>query len=52
MDVEGDSESWDFGKGAGFYVDATTEKWAKHYNMYTYVTKELPEFVRRFFPVD
>ena len=37
--VEGEDEDWDFGTGAGFYVNATTEKWAKHYNMYDYVTK-------------
>ena len=38
-------DSWDFGSGAGFYVDATTEAWAGHYNMYTYVTKELPDLI-------
>lgn len=32
--VEGDDENWDFGTGAGFYVDATVEKWATNYNMY------------------
>ena len=31
--VEGDDENWDFGTGAGFYVDATVEKWATNYNM-------------------
>jgi len=39
--IEGEEDGWDFGTGAGFYVDATTPKWAKNYNMYTYVTKEL-----------
>merc|ERR1712121_12405 len=39
--IEGQDDSYDFGSGAGFYVDATTEKWKKHYNMYTYITKEL-----------
>ena len=38
-------DSWDFGSGAGFYVDATTEAWSGHYNMYTYVTKELPDLI-------
>eukprot|EP00128_Syssomonas_multiformis_P018264 Colp12_sorted_trinity150504_noHs@31961 len=40
--IEGDSESWDFGVGAGFYVDATEEKWKTNYNMYSYVVDELP----------
>ena len=39
MAIEGQDDSYDFGSGAGFYVDATTEKWKKHYNMYTYITK-------------
>lgn len=43
--IEGADDSWDFGSGAGFYVDATEAKWAKHYNMYTYVTQELPALV-------
>lgn len=41
--IEGEDESWDFGSGAGFYVDATEEKWRLNYNMYTYITEELPE---------
>lgn len=45
VDVDGDSESWDFGKGAGFYVNATVEKWAKNYRMYDYIVKELLEEV-------
>jgi S-formylglutathione hydrolase FrmB len=32
-------------EGAGFYVDATEEKWREHYNMYTYVTSELQALV-------
>jgi len=52
VNIAGQDESWDFGLGAGFYVDATTEKWKKHYNMYTYVTQELPELVNSLFPVD
>src|SRR5918995_1013147 len=43
--LPGDSESWDFGVGAGFYVDATQEPWARHYKMYSYVTSELPQLV-------
>ena len=47
-----DAEGYDFGKGAGFYVDATEEPWAKHYRMWTYVTEELPALVVGEFPVD
>jgi S-formylglutathione hydrolase len=43
---------WDFGLGAGFYVDATEEPWAQHYKMWTYVTDELPQLVAAEFPVD
>jgi S-formylglutathione hydrolase len=39
--VPGESDSWDFGVGAGFYVDATERPWAKHYRMYSYVVHEL-----------
>ena len=47
-----DAEEWDFGKGAGFYVDATQEPWDPHYRMWTYVTEELPALVAAEFPVD
>jgi S-formylglutathione hydrolase len=47
-----DAEGYDFGKGAGFYVDATEEPWSKHYRMWTYVTEELPALVVGEFPVD
>jgi S-formylglutathione hydrolase len=43
---------WDFGLGAGFYVDATEPPFAQHYRMWTYVTEELPELVAAEFPVD
>eukprot|EP00298_Acanthocystis_sp_HF-20_P024873 c3604_g1_i1.p1 GENE.c3604_g1_i1~~c3604_g1_i1.p1 ORF type:complete len:305 (+),score=120.27 c3604_g1_i1:20-934(+) len=43
--VEGEDDSYDFGTGAGFYVDATEPKWKKHYNMYSYITQELPNVV-------
>ena len=45
VDIPGQDDSWDFGSGAGFYVDATAEPWSKHYRMYSYVTKELPELI-------
>jgi S-formylglutathione hydrolase len=47
-----DVEEWDFGKGAGFYVDATEEPWSKNYRMWTYVTEELPALVAAEFPAD
>ncbi len=43
LKIEGEDESYDFGSGAGFYVDATEEPWTKGYNMYTYITEELPK---------
>ena len=39
--IESEEDSWDFGTGAGFYVDATEEKWKTNYRMYSYVTKEV-----------
>lgn len=33
--------AWNYGEGAGFYIDATTDKWKKHYRMYSYVSKEV-----------
>lgn len=48
--LPGDSDSWDFGVGAGFYLDATRPPWSRHFNMYSYVTCELPELVERHFP--
>ncbi|XP_070538674.1 S-formylglutathione hydrolase-like [Ptychodera flava] len=48
--IEGEDESYDFGSGAGFYVDATEEKWKTNYRMYSYVTKELPEIINKNFP--
>jgi S-formylglutathione hydrolase len=48
--LPGDDAHWDFGLGAGFYVDATCEPWAAHYRMYSYVTRELPELIAAHFP--
>ncbi len=50
--LPGDSDSWDFGVGAGFYLDATQEPWARHYRMYSYVTRELPDLIDAHFPAD
>ena len=49
--IEGEEDSWDFGTGAGFYVNATEEKWKTNYRMYSYVTAELPEVIRTNFNV-
>ena len=48
--LPGDDAAWDFGLGAGFYVDATRVPWSRHYRMYSYVTRELPEVVAANFP--
>jgi len=48
--VEGETASWDFGVGAGFFINATEEKWAKNYRMYDYIVKELPALVKANFP--
>jgi S-formylglutathione hydrolase len=50
--LPGDTDSWDFGVGAGFYVDATVEPWSRHYRMYTYVTQELRALIEAQFPAD
>src|SRR5690242_15711496 len=47
-----DAEGYDFGKGAGFYVDAAQEPWAKNYRMWSYVTEDLPALVASEFPAD
>ncbi len=52
LNLPGESDSWDFGVGAGFYVDATEAPWSKHFRMYTYVTQELRELVTAHFPAD
>ena len=44
--IPGDDASWDFGLGAGFYVDAEEAPWRSHYRMYSYVTLELPAVVQ------
>ncbi|KAI9346315.1 s-formylglutathione hydrolase-like protein [Pilaira anomala] len=52
VNIEGENDSWDLGSGAGFYVDATEEKWAKHYRMYSYIVKELHSIVMQQLPID
>ena len=48
----GDDASWDFGLGAGFYVDATEAPWSGSYRMYSYVTRDLRAAVEAGFPID
>ncbi len=47
-----DDAAYDFGQGAGFYVDATQEPWSSHFRMWSYVTEELPALIARHFPAD
>lgn len=51
LNLPGDSDHWDFGVGAGFYVDATEPPWSQHYRMYRYVTQELVDLVAAEFPI-
>ena len=52
VELPGDRDAWDFGQGAGFYVDATREPWSRHYRMRSYVVDELRALVEGEFPVD
>jgi len=47
-----DDPAFDFGQGAGFYVDATQAPWSPHFRMWSYITAELPDLVAANFPVD
>lgn len=49
--IPGEDENWDFGTGAGFYVNASEEPWKTNYRMYAYVTDELPRLVDANFSV-
>jgi S-formylglutathione hydrolase len=50
--LPGEADDWDFGAGAGFYVDATREPWSRHYRMYSYVRDELRHTVVAQLPID
>ena len=52
LGIPGEGESYDFGLGAGFYVDATEAPWSRGYRMYSYITKELRADVAAALPVD
>lgn len=51
-DIPDEKDNWQFGLGAGFYLDATEKPYDRNYRMYSYVTEELPELVAHNFPVD
>ncbi|MBT9554494.1 MAG: S-formylglutathione hydrolase [Myxococcales bacterium] len=51
VSLPGDADFWDFGQGAGFYLDATEAPWSGHYRMGTYVNEELPAVIEAHFPV-
>lgn len=51
LGLPGEDDSWDFGTGAGFYLNATQAPFAGHYRMYDYITQELPELIAKHFPV-
>ncbi|CAF0882323.1 unnamed protein product [Adineta steineri] len=50
--IEGDSDNWAFGEGAGYYVDATESKWSKNYRMFSYVNDEFYGLLIKNFNVD
>ena len=52
QNLPGEDDSYDFGSGAGFYLDATQEPWSKAYKMYSYITRELPEVLKANFDAD
>jgi S-formylglutathione hydrolase len=51
-DVPDEADNWQFGSGAGFYLDATRQPWARNYRMASYIVEELPELVAAHFPAD
>jgi S-formylglutathione hydrolase len=51
LNLPGDSDAWDFGVGAGFYLNATAAPWSTNYHMGSYVNEELPALVEKNFPV-
>jgi S-formylglutathione hydrolase len=49
--IAGEDQDYDFGTGAGFYINATRAPWSTNYRMYDYVVQELPAIVQKFLPV-
>jgi len=52
LNLPGEGESYDFGLGAGFYIDATQPPWSESYRMYSYISQELARFVETHFPIN
>lgn len=52
LGTPGETDRWDLGAGASYYVNATRDPWAAHYQMYDYVSQELPALIRKHFSVD
>jgi S-formylglutathione hydrolase len=52
LNIPGEDDDWDFGTGAGFYLDATIEPWSGYYRMGSYVAGELPALIEAHFPAD
>lgn len=50
--IPGETDAWDFGAGAGFYLDATQAPWSQHYRMESYITQELRNIIVEQFPAD
>ncbi|WP_428309949.1 S-formylglutathione hydrolase [Hydrocarboniphaga sp.] len=50
LNLPGDADAWDFGVGAGFYLDATAEPWSRNYRMSSYINHELPALIEKHFP--
>lgn len=50
--IIGEDDAYDLGSGAGFYLDAMVEPWSKYYQMYSYITQELPQVIQNNFLVD
>jgi S-formylglutathione hydrolase len=50
--IAGEDDDWDFGTGAGFYLDATETPWSAHYRMGSHVSRELPGWAEAHFPID
>ena len=52
LNIPGEDDAYDFGTGAGFYLDATQEPWSKNYRMYSYITGEFQTVIGEHFPAD
>lgn len=50
--ITGEADDWEFGTGAGFYLDATQAPWSAHFRMYSHVVSELPEWIGKHFAID